>query len=69
MATEYIETDLLHAALNRDAKEAKRLIRLMNNFERRTLRSAILDIDEWINDVDRDEKETALGTGKEASHG
>lgn len=69
MAHELIEVSILIAALNREAAEAKRLIRQMSGNERSALILAILRLDDWIESVEMDEAETKLGTGKEDLHG
>lgn len=59
MAIDYAETRLLIAALDEDADEAKRLIRQMTHIERVGLQAVLLRIDDWIDEVEEDEREPA----------
>lgn len=69
MAHELIEVSILIAALNKELGEVKDLIGMMNPNERRKLQLAIFKIEDVIDDMDQDEAETKLGTGKGVSHG
>jgi hypothetical protein len=59
MATDYTETRLLVAALDGDEDEAKRLIRQMTHSERVGLQAMMIRIDNWIDEVEEDEREPA----------
>lgn len=55
--TRYLETDALVCAMERYEQGSKEKLRELTTFERKRLQAALLRLDNWIDDVDQEERE------------